>query len=367
MFRTFRTPVQCSFADGCCSVLSGVYTLRVSESYFADARNAGDKDEGVSGIPRSTNFMRRTDGPDHGYVASTGVPLPPHRRGTHPSLPQQPSGLAAVPRLHRRRGRHLQVRPVGPPRSVVPPSPSPSLIPSANPADALPCVFPDAAKATFGDGEWYFFSPRERKYPNGYRPNRAAASGYWKATGIDKPVVTSSGNAYIGVKKALVFYKGRPPRGVKTNWIMHEYRLAEAPSKNSYKLRDLSMKLDDWVLCRIYKKNSSSSESPSAVEDVFIPTPSITTTHESLSELLDAADYSDVPGPENRHNIGSGIHSSRLPHNLKRQRVANGNEVLSSPTKRSTGSGIDTDLIDDLEFDLWNPQLLSYSSHLGWQ
>lgn len=107
-------------------------------------------------------------------------------------------------------------------------------------------MFPDAAKATFGDGEWYFFSPRERKYPNGYRPNRAAASGYWKATGIDKPVVTSSGNSYIGVKKALVFYKGRPPKGVKTNWIMHEYRLAEPPSKNSYKpieLRDLSMKV----------------------------------------------------------------------------------------------------------------------------
>ncbi|CAL9128715.1 NAC domain-containing protein 58-like [Musa acuminata AAA Group] len=231
------------------------------------------------------------------------------------------------------------------------------------------------AKATFGDGEWYFFSPRERKYPNGYRPNRAAASGYWKATGIDKPVVTSSGNSYIGVKKALVFYKGRPPKGVKTNWIMHEYRLAEPPSKNSYKpieLRDLSMKLDDWVLCRIYKRNSSSTQS-SAVEDVFVPTPSIT-THQSLSELLlDAADYSDVLGLENRHDIDSSrIHSSRLPHNLKRQWVADGcfgdrYEALSSPAKRPTGSRIGTDLIDDFEFDLCNPQLISYSSHLAWQ
>ncbi|THU59779.1 hypothetical protein C4D60_Mb07t05650 [Musa balbisiana] len=229
------------------------------------------------------------------------------------------------------------------------------------------------AKATFGDGEWYFFSPRERKYPNGYRPNRAAASGYWKATGIDKPVVTSSGNSSIGVKKALVFYKGRPPKGVKTNWIMHEYRLAEPPSKNSYKPiehRDLSMKLDDWVLCRIYKKNSSSTQSSTA-EDVFIPTPSIT-THQSLSELLDAADHSDVLGLENRHNIDSRIHSSRIPHNLKRQWVADGcfgdgDEALSSPAKRPTGSRIGTDLIDDFEFDLCNPQLISYSSHLAWQ
>ena len=29
-----------------------------------------------------------------------------------------------------------------------------------------------AAKALYGDGEYYFFSPRDRKYPNGIRPNR---------------------------------------------------------------------------------------------------------------------------------------------------------------------------------------------------
>ena len=80
-------------------------------------------------------------------------------------------------------------------------------------------------KATFGEQEWYFFSPRDRKYPNGARPNRAATSGYWKATGTDKPILTTYGHHKVGVKKALVFYGGNPPKGVKTNWIMHEYRL----------------------------------------------------------------------------------------------------------------------------------------------
>lgn len=83
------------------------------------------------------------------------------------------------------------------------------------------------AKATYGEQEWYFFSPRDRKYPNGARPNRAATSGYWKATGTDKPVLSSVGDQKVGVKKALVFYGGKPPKGVKTNWIMHEYRLIE--------------------------------------------------------------------------------------------------------------------------------------------
>ncbi|KAJ0979145.1 hypothetical protein J5N97_014619 [Dioscorea zingiberensis] len=147
-------------------------------------------------------------------------------------------------------------------------------------------------KAMFGDREWYFFSPRDRKYPNGVRPNRAAASGYWKATGTDKPIHTSSGNENIGVKKALVFYKGRPPKGLKTNWIMHEYRLAEAQT-NSHtyrpmRLRDSSMRLDDWVLCRIYKKsNHLSAEQPSmereqddsSSEDVYLSTSTSSNTN----------------------------------------------------------------------------------------
>ncbi|CAL9187772.1 unnamed protein product [Musa hybrid cultivar] len=125
------------------------------------------------------------------------------------------------------------------------------------------------AKAMFGEQEWYFFSPRDRKYPNGVRPNRAAASGYWKATGTDKPIHRSGGNEHIGVKKALVFYKGRPPRGRKTNWIMHEYRLAEAHHGNTYKpmkFKNASMRLDDWVLCRIYKKNHNLQSVPPLVD-----------------------------------------------------------------------------------------------------
>ncbi|MBA0809723.1 hypothetical protein Gohar_025349 [Gossypium harknessii] len=118
------------------------------------------------------------------------------------------------------------------------------------------------AKATFGEQEWYFFSPRDRKYPNGVRPNRAATSGYWKATGTDKPVLTSGGTQKVGVKKALVFYGGKPPKGIKTSWIMHEYRLADNKNNNKppgydFSNKKNSLRLDDWVLCRIYKKNNT--------------------------------------------------------------------------------------------------------------
>ncbi|KAK1391702.1 NAC domain-containing protein [Heracleum sosnowskyi] len=117
-----------------------------------------------------------------------------------------------------------------------------------------PWVLP--SKALFGEKEWYFFSPRDRKYPNGSRPNRVAGSGYWKATGTDK-IIMSQGKK-VGIKKALVFYIGKAPKGTKTNWIMHEYRLSEPQRRNG------SSRLDDWVLCRIYKKNSSAQKTLSA-------------------------------------------------------------------------------------------------------
>ncbi|KAF5745041.1 NAC domain-containing protein 2-like [Tripterygium wilfordii] len=121
-----------------------------------------------------------------------------------------------------------------------------------------PWQLPDIA--LYGEKEWYFFSPRDRKYPNGSRPNRAAGTGYWKATGADKPIGRPKA---LGIKKALVFYAGKAPKGIKTNWIMHEYRLANVDRSAGKKN---NLRLDDWVLCRIYNKKGTIEKHYSAVD-----------------------------------------------------------------------------------------------------
>jgi hypothetical protein len=71
--------------------------------------------------------------------------------------------------------------------------------------------------------DYYFFS-RKDKYATGNRAKRATPAGFWKASGVDKPIHNKL-QQLIGMRKTLVFYQGRGPRATKTEWIMHEFRL----------------------------------------------------------------------------------------------------------------------------------------------
>lgn len=73
--------------------------------------------------------------------------------------------------------------------------------------------------------EWYFFSFRDRKYATGFRTNRATTAGYWKATGKDRLVMDPTRGEVVGMRKTLVFYRNRASNGIKTGWIMHEFRI----------------------------------------------------------------------------------------------------------------------------------------------
>ncbi|GAA0143534.1 hypothetical protein LIER_04200 [Lithospermum erythrorhizon] len=62
------------------------------------------------------------------------------------------------------------------------------------------------------DKEWYFFTPRKKKY-----------NGYWKATGDEAKAIMNNEGVVVGFKRDFVFYHGIP--GLKTNWMMNEYSI----------------------------------------------------------------------------------------------------------------------------------------------
>ncbi|KAI3429157.1 NAC domain-containing protein [Psidium guajava] len=136
--------------------------------------------------------------------------------------------------------------------------------------------------ATTGEKEWYFYCPRDRKYRNSARPNRVTGAGFWKATGTDRPIYSSEGSKCIGLKKSLVFYKGRAAKGVKTDWMMHEFRLPSLTDSSSQNIPAH----DSWAICRIFKKTNSNSHRSLAYSYVSPMLSSETPPSETANSLI---------------------------------------------------------------------------------
>ncbi|KAG9439481.1 hypothetical protein H6P81_019646 [Aristolochia fimbriata] len=130
--------------------------------------------------------------------------------------------------------------------------------------------------SSVGEKEWYFFCLRGRKYRNSIRPNRVTRSGFWKATGIDRPIYTLgekniTQDYCIGLKKSLVYYKGSAGKGTKTDWMMHEFRLPSTSKNTStnsttttttpdhvFSASKNDREAEVWTICRIFRRTSSS-------------------------------------------------------------------------------------------------------------
>ncbi|XP_044956012.1 protein NTM1-like 9 isoform X3 [Hordeum vulgare subsp. vulgare] len=153
------------------------------------------------------------------------------------------------------------------------------VIPEIDVCKCEPWDLPDKALIRSEDPEWFFFAPKDRKYPNGSRSNRATEAGYWKATGKDR-VIKSKGEKkkqhMIGMKKTLVFHRGRAPKGERTGWIMHEYRTTEPEFESGEQ--------GGYVLYRLFQKQ-------------------VEKTERSIPEEMDRSGYSPTPSRSTPDNM----------------------------------------------------------------
>ncbi|XP_026428763.1 NAC domain-containing protein 105-like [Papaver somniferum] len=156
--------------------------------------------------------------------------------------------------------------------------------------------------------DWYFFTTRERKYPNGDRPRRDTdgGMGYWRAAGEFHNILDTDGETQIGVKYTLDYYIGKQSdtNPVKTNIKMHEYvletkdnshaetrkRNKESKDGNNKKRKKVDEKspkpFHALALCKIYI-NSSELQEPAEVE--ANPEPNIEANPEPPIVNIDSA------------------------------------------------------------------------------
>ncbi|XP_034684566.1 NAC domain-containing protein 2-like [Vitis riparia] len=172
-----------------------------------------------------------------------------------------------------------------------------------------------------GNGEWFYFTPRDKKYRNGQRPNRSVGGGYWKATGADKEIKFE--DRTVGYRKVLVFYRGSAPKGVKTNWIMHEFRVAEPPPEPPRRTGVNDMRLDECVLCKVYKKDERVSKRSRHESGVDESGPS-----RSKIPRLDRN-----PNPNeanNQHTVGGGMDSGEDRNSYQYNQNINSHQALQN-------------------------------------
>ncbi|KAK4493178.1 hypothetical protein RD792_017962 [Penstemon davidsonii] len=157
----------------------------------------------------------------------------------------------------------------------------------------LPGMYYYVYVAKLNSNEWYFFSFRDRKYATGFRTNRATISGYWKATGKDRSVLDPRTRAVVGMRKTLVFYKNRAPNGIKSGWIMHEFRLENphVPPK------------EDWVLCRVFYKSRGENNNKYSPHENFFDSSTVGATSSNLA-----------PSPTNEHLYIPSAYQNNFSH-----------------------------------------------------
>ncbi|XP_073128062.1 NAC domain-containing protein 104-like [Henckelia pumila] len=125
----------------------------------------------------------------------------------------------------------------------------------------------DLSGKAMGEGnKWYFYSRRTQV--------RVTGSGYWQSLGVEEPIYSSEGSK-VGMKKYSAFYIGEPAQGVKTNWMMEEYRLSDsAPTNNKASRSRRNSKINDytkWVMCRVYENDDDDDGTElSCLDEVFL-------------------------------------------------------------------------------------------------
>ncbi|KAL0401621.1 UNVERIFIED_CONTAM: NAC domain-containing protein 78 [Sesamum latifolium] len=193
----------------------------------------------------------------------------------------------------------------------------------------------------------------DKKYGNGARTNRATEKGYWKTTGKDRAVYHKT--QIVGMKKTLVYHSGRAPKGQRTNWVMHEYRLADLELEKAgiVQVLDLSklpvsisLEKDAFVLCRVFQKSGSGPKNGEQygapfVEEEWDDDELELVPKEEAAEEVDFVDDAYLDGDDLEQELNGETEKSTLPSG---QIDDNNDNDAASPSDKQDSAKYESDI-----------------------
>ncbi|XP_026379301.1 NAC domain-containing protein 74-like [Papaver somniferum] len=173
-----------------------------------------------------------------------------------------------------------------------------------SPAPAADNLLSEKYKEYAVDGsEWYFFTTRERRYPNGVQPRRNAGNheGHWKPLGVSEPIMDKHGRIF-GSKRILDYH------------MFNEAALTKASTRTDFKMVEYVVvdaeiaAFTDFCLCKIYKNHRKSPGNSDSLTDGDDTHPS---AEANISSTLRADRYSGSSLPQHISNNASNLDGSR--------------------------------------------------------
>ncbi|XP_020599357.1 NAC domain-containing protein 35-like [Phalaenopsis equestris] len=158
----------------------------------------------------------------------------------------------------------------------------------------------------------------------------------------------------IGLKKTLVFYSGKAPKGIRTTWIMNEYRLPQSET-DRFHMAEIS-------LCRVYKRAGvdenrrlpppKQSSVTNAAKHSTLQQSSTFLTHEEENDLL-KLNQSHVLVSNNikPHELFSTTSTLIEEENHSLLNINNSQNSYTSPSSifPCPHAAISTDAVDELQ------------------
>ncbi|XP_057805192.1 NAC domain-containing protein JA2L-like isoform X2 [Salvia miltiorrhiza] len=169
--------------------------------------------------------------------------------------------------------------------------------------------------------QWFFFTLR-------VVDRAVAGGGYWEPITSETHIMHN--DERIGSRITLAYFAGKPQESTETDWLMQEFRVM-----NSSTTQQNSMRLDEWVVCKVCKRSGNAGRRMMADvdgEDYYtdMEFDSASTTQSNLTGVDSASTFEITDFDPSTSSGSTNLEQNTVGNDNKASKAAKNQHVESS-------------------------------------